>query len=274
MNASNGKSNCHGNFALSRAGHTAVLAAGFALLNAGSALATTITPNGVTNIPSTGTVGIAGTIGTSGYFFVGGTSAGTATDTPSSVLPNWVTSPVATYVGTYYTSASYSSFSLSTGSSTSNYTTSVDYHTNANASLSTLATVTLSNSNPIPASFQIGILSDNSSSSANDTQFYLTEMNGSTTVVTQTELSLDTDTAAQNNFYTAIISGASPGDTIQIIGGPIPTAPSPVHYDIGGVTFDVVPEPTTLSLLGLGCIGLLARRRRAGAPSLDRSPTQ
>jgi hypothetical protein len=59
----------------------------------------------------------------------------------------------------------------------------------------------------------------------------------------------DIDTLTFNSF----------GGTPQ----PTPTGGAGVHFVMDNFTFALVPEPSTIALLALGAIGLLARRRFA-----------
>jgi hypothetical protein len=66
-----------------------------------------------------------------------------------------------------------------------------------------------------------------------------------------------TDTTNTNDFAVFTVAGANPGDTFAV------SASASNQPYIGGVTFSALtPEPASLSLLGMGSVVLLVRRRR------------
>jgi hypothetical protein len=139
------------------------------------------------------------------------------------------------------------------------------YGGNTSTSYFTLATITLS-SGTIPTEFQIGILDDNSNSDANNTNYKV--IDGSTATTSDTAGTGD----LKNDFYNVDVTGASSGNTIIIEGE---SAETTGNATIGGLTFDTIipaPEPATVSLLAIGSVTLLLRRRRRQA-GLDPTPS-
>ena len=65
-------------------------------------------------------------------------------------------------------------------------------------------------------------------------------------------------------YYFFDVTNISNGDTVTLsltnVGAP-PT--NTINFEYAGLTFDTIPEPTSLALLGLGGLILLPRRRRS-----------
>jgi PEP-CTERM motif len=199
----------------------------------------------------------SGSTGTDGsYFFdVAQVFPGTFTGDLSN-LPTYVTS-----VAGFAESDSGADSQITVGGTT--YFTGISFDFANDPAPLTLATITLGSS--IPASFNLGLLSDNSYQSSN--AFYSLALFNSSNVQLGSTLAVNstiTGDTHQNDFYYANVQGAGAGDYIKVYAAG--TAPTPgVQVSLGGVTFDTVttPEPTTWALMfaGLGVLVLVARRK-------------
>jgi PEP-CTERM motif len=201
------------------------------------------------------TIGNGETLGTAGYelFGVGGASSPTST---TGNLPTWVAS-FSTSGDGFYGSSPESSITAIDNSGTYSGLTGIAY---AGADGATLATITLAPSGNIPSEFQLGLLGDNGSNDNRDADFNVSDNNGGTPVAT----SEFGNQALVNDFYLVDITGAVNGEIITIVGDA--STQGNGGPAIGGITFDslaAAPEPATLSLLAVGSLGLLARRRRS-----------
>jgi hypothetical protein len=132
--------------------------------------------------------------------------------------------------------------------------TGITYYASPNpyTTVETLATITLAGS--VPSAFQLGLLDDNTTNSGSDTELTVTDTQGGASPT-----SLDSSGGNKNNFYLFDVNGATAGDVITITGT---AAYNGSNTALGGIAFDVVPEPAALSLLGISAMGLLVRRRR------------
>ena len=121
----------------------------------------------------------------------------------------------------------------------------------------TLATMTLGAG--VPASFRLGVLEDNAPGPQNS-QGAIT-VTGSNTIITPV---LGTANGAHNDFYFFDITNTSSGDALTISVTNNGTSAGFAFAELGGFTFDAVPEPSTFVLAALGLLGLgvVARRKK------------
>lgn len=116
-------------------------------------------------------------------------------------------------------------------------------------------------------SFRVGILNNNQGHSSNDNSGLTPDFiavnqtsGGSATSGTLDSSSTPTPFQARAHWIFFDISGAVANDTFAINIG---SDGAPHNQTgIGGLTFDTIPEPTSIGLLGMGAMGLLVRRRR------------
>jgi hypothetical protein len=121
------------------------------------------------------------------------------------------------------------------------------------ASAMTLATITLGPG--VPASFELGVLGDNTGSAGDNTSFVITGTGGSS----QTVNSPVSGNSLSDDFYYVTVTNATAGDTISIAGYNGGGGPG-----LAGVVFDsaAVPEPVSLGLLAVAAVPVLLRRRK------------
>jgi hypothetical protein len=151
--------------------------------------------------------------------------------------------------GGYYSSAGYSALNIAGTPST----TGIAYDTTTTAGTPvTIFTVTLGSS--VPSSFIMGILDNNTGGVGDNTPLLITGSDGSSQVVNATASTL---ADASDDFFFVTVTNAAPGQVITVAGE------NTVGSNCaGGVVFDSVPEPATLSLIGLPLLALASRRRR------------
>lgn len=145
-----------------------------------------------------------------------------------------------------------------------NVTSGLFYRTNA---FGTVISFTVSSTLVGSKSFRVGILDNNqghgqfdSSGLTPDSIAVNQTAGGSATSGTLDSSSTPTPNQAQAHWIFFDISGAVANDAFAINIG---SDGAPFSQSgIGGLTFDTIPEPTTLGLLGMGMMGLLVRRRR------------
>jgi hypothetical protein len=216
--------------------------------------ASSISYNGFTTVASTSTgAGSGGVIGTDGYEFLETDLNGTIANVSST--PTYVAS-INIIVIQPSNGTSYSNLEI--GGTT--YHTGILYKAPVVAGTSyPVATITLTTNTTftIPSELQLGFLEDNGST-GNESDITVSDSQGGGTVST-----VDTgNNSVKNDFYLVDISGATYGDVITVTGS-MPTS-SQTSVALGGITFDTIPtpEPMMLSLLAVGALGLLGRRRR------------
>jgi PEP-CTERM motif len=225
------------------------LAASAVVLGMGvsSALATTISSTSTyTTVTS---IGVGQTVGTDGWFLANsGPQKSPAYATLFTVSGN--------------AGATAASITLYTATNTTQTVSTNYYYTGSNGV--TLSTITLTGT--VPAEFQLGILSDNEVNGPFPCTFKVTDTNpldAASGTVTDSFSGTGVD-----NFYLIDITGASSGDVLSVSNSGSTLAV------FGGLSFDTIPtpEPSALSLLGVGAVALLARRRRktSGAPEQHR----
>jgi len=72
----------------------------------------------------------------------------------------------------------------------------------------------------------------------------------------------------ETDFYFFNVTSATAGDVLSVSvtnNGGVGGGEIPSFADLGGFTFDSVPEPSALSLLGIAAAGLMLRRRKNDA---------
>ncbi len=112
----------------------------------------------------------------------------------------------------------------------------------------TIATITLANTGLPTGGFKLGLLGDNVDVPGSGVSLTVSGTNG----VTQ----LQDHGSLTDRFYFYDLTDLHPGDVITITG-----LAGPNSATIGGITFDALPEPASLSLLLPGAL-MLARRKR------------
>lgn len=145
-----------------------------------------------------------------------------------------------------------------------NVTSGLFFRTNTFA---TVMSFTVSSTLVGSKSFRVGILNNNQGHSSNDNSGLTPDFigvnqtsGGSATSGTLDSSSTPTPFQARAHWIFFDISGAVANDTFAINIG---SDGAPHNQTgIGGLTFDTIPEPTSMGLLGLGLMGLCARRRR------------
>jgi hypothetical protein len=123
----------------------------------------------------------------------------------------------------------------------------------------TLATIRLSSG--VPSSFRLGVLEDN----ASGIQFFQgsVSVDGANSITKPVPGNGVNGFNPEDDFFFFNITNAAPGDELTISatndgGGP----PAPSFATLGGITFDTLPEPATLGVLGVTAVGLMLRRTR------------
>jgi hypothetical protein len=218
----------------------ALVLVGFGAMTAGAAtVSVAATPTVVSDfVPAPGN---------DGYVFYAtfpGDTAGHESEhgTDIVVLPSYVQSVVGN--GTNYYSHNYSDITIN-GVFTA---TGINYV----GAGGLLTTITLGAS--VPTSITLGVLADSVDDGGRGLN--ITVASGASS-----QLVTLTGTTNTNRFYMFDLTALSPFDVITISG-----AKGPNDAAIAGVTFDsfttAVPEPATLSMVGLVGMGLIARRSR------------
>lgn len=114
----------------------------------------------------------------------------------------------------------------------------------------------------VASSFRVGVLTDNADFadiSPNDLRIFQTSggVGDSGMIPAYVEPNMDTD------WYFFDIINAQPGDTFTISGTNARSGSGAQDSNgIGGLTFDSVPEPSSVLLSGITALGLLLRRKR------------
>jgi hypothetical protein len=116
----------------------------------------------------------------------------------------------------------------------------------------TLATLSLLAGTP--SSFRLGVLEDNAPGPQNNQgSITVTGANGINT-------SSGNGAVAANDFYFFNVTSAQAGDTITVATTNNGVSGNFSFVEIGGLTFDTIPEPASLSLLSLAALAALRRR--------------
>ncbi|MCH7226231.1 PEP-CTERM sorting domain-containing protein [Haloferula sp. A504] len=120
---------------------------------------------------------------------------------------------------------------------------------------SLIATITFTSG--VPSDLVITLMNDNLTG-APTFGFDLRASDGTTVLATVNSFT-QTDVPDWHSFD---LSGITAGDSVQVWGLTNPGNTIRTTL-LGGITFDVVPEPSSVGLVGLSMLGLLVRRRRS-----------
>ena len=131
--------------------------------------------------------------------------------------------------------------------------TGVAYQPVQESQSAVLATVTLGSQTP--SGFRLGVLVDNAPGPQNN--MASVSVAGSNTLTTQVA---GVGSGASNDFYFFDISNAHPGDMLTVTVTNNGASGQFAFADLGGLTFDSVPEPTTLLSAALAASIVLRRR--------------
>lgn len=126
--------------------------------------------------------------------------------------------------------------------------------------------VTFTLGSDVPSDFVLSVLTDNVAGGTNNmasVSVVATSSSVGNPTSGSSQAVAGSPTTASNDFYSFMVTNASPGDTVEIYA----TAASGTSESIGGVAFNAVamPEPGSLLLAGVGGAGLMFRRRRRAA---------
>lgn len=197
---------------------------------------TNVDPAEVNTIPDGGTL----KLGTDGYVFFAAKTAATATSNVYYAfnvqsLPSYAT-VTATNLGDRFSHTGASNITIG----------DTLYKTGYIGKAST-ATITLTGT--VPSHFRVGILVGNSPDDEAATAVAVSSPTASFTTATFATYD-DPHPSEANHFLVFDVQNAVAGDQIAFS-----------YPRLGGVVFSTVPEPASLSVLGLGALGLLRRRR-------------
>ncbi len=238
----------------------AVLAGAAALLAAAGAQASMIIATGgsslkVTSVPAPGNAGYV--------FYAAGINEGNSvtsfegihTGSSGAAPTNWVS--IDTFGDSFYGSTGYTMLTIN-GTNTN---TGLAYQHFASGGATDIILATLTFGSGVPGSLDLGVLEDNGSG-ANNTMASVTLADSADNTITATANVAGTQSS--NDFYFFDLSGLSPGDAITVAVTNKTPNTAGANAELGGFTFDTVPESSTLGLLAVSSLGLLmiGRRRR------------
>ena len=193
----------------------------------------------------------------SGYVFFKGSGSTTASSSVYTLSPLAPTSYATLFTGSdnFYSDTTSGYSSLAIGNLPS-FTTGVAYQSTGSSVTTQLLTITFGTGTP--SDLVIGLLEDNGNGPPNN-EASVTVQDAANTSNEVTTLVAGSANPTTNDFYYFDLSGLSTGDQVNVL---VTSAADASNASLGGVTFDAVPEPTTLGLLALGGLGLLLSARK------------